>query len=1084
MRRLSVLAVARPRAILATYLVAVGALAIVGLGVEDELHRSDLSIGGTASAAALERSEAEFGNSEPLVILLEGPQAKLEGQGRALTRTIDRMPETSVLAPWRGVEELRPSRTEAVLLVRVDRPFEEVSKEVVPELRALVGSTITPPVESHLTGFADIAAGIHGGTVEAISDAEVIAAPLLLIVLLLVFRTPLAAGITLVLGLMTIGAGRGVVDLINRSIELDASALNLLSMMGLALGVDYALLVVSRFRQETAAGRSVEQAVIVAGATAGRTIVFAGLALAAAMTTSLLVAPGSILTSAAAGVLVAVVLSVLMAATALPAVLTLAGGQIERFPLGSGRNNRSAAFAARAIRRPGIAAGLVLLLLAVMAAPALGLELGAPDPRALPSASPERQDFERVRDVLGPGWAAPYEVVVTSNDRPVTDRHRLREIADWQRRMQKMGAIETVFGPEEIERRTAALRDAPEQLERAGDQLAKGRRGLARLDDGVELVAGGIAGLREGLGEGAEGAERLAGGARRADDGVSRLAEGDERASEGADRLGTGFGRLEQGTTRLTSGAERLHAGLALAARRLGEAEAPSQRLARGLRAGSRGLDRLREPADLAASELDEGLAALEAMLPTSKADPAYARTVRAVGRARAAVTGRDPRSGDRVEPGYSGLSNELRRAAGRVDGAAGGAQELADGIAESSRGLVRLRDGAARLDDGAARLADGQDRLHDGQRRLRAGLDRLAEGTSGLEAGAAALAGGAGELSSSLADGNRRSGELASGAARVEDGSGELRDRSADLTGELGGSTDDLARTLRSGYAPLAAIDSAPERQREAASGAVNVDRGGSAARMTMIPASDPRRDQALRQGLERDVERLGRDSGGEASLGGPAAILQDFGNETSSRLPLLVIALSIVTYLVLMPIFRSLLLPLLAVVLNLGTVAAAFGVLVLVFQGDASAGELPYLDSIVVLAIFSVVFGLSIDYEVFLIARMREGYALTGTTDGAIAYGLENTARVVTGAAMIMTGVFVAFAMADIATTKQLGVGLTVAVLLDATLVRLVLLPAAIRLVGDRTWWLPGWLDRLLPTVDTEGGHGIVAAPRAVES
>jgi putative drug exporter of the RND superfamily len=115
--------------------------------------------------------------------------------------------------------------------------------------------------------------------------------------------------------------------------------------------------------------------------------------------------------------------------------------------------------------------------------------------------------------------------------------------------------------------------------------------------------------------------------------------------------------------------------------------------------------------------------------------------------------------------------------------------------------------------------------------------------------------------------------------------------------------------------------------------------------------------------------------------------------------------------------------------------------------------------------------VFALSIDYEVFLLARIREGYAVTGTTEGAIDYGLRRTAGVITGAAMIMTGVFVAFAMSDIASMRQLGVGLTVAVLLDATLVRLVLLPAAIRLAGPANWWLPHTLDRLLPRIDVEG-------------
>jgi RND superfamily putative drug exporter len=158
---------------------------------------------------------------------------------------------------------------------------------------------------------------------------------------------------------------------------------------------------------------------------------------------------------------------------------------------------------------------------------------------------------------------------------------------------------------------------------------------------------------------------------------------------------------------------------------------------------------------------------------------------------------------------------------------------------------------------------------------------------------------------------------------------------------------------------------------------------------------------------------------------------------------------------------------LPAIAVVLNLATVAAAFGVLTALFgvPEDLPLCGNSYIDAVGTVAIFGVVFGLSIDYAVFLLTRMRESYDRDGNHDAAIAYGLERTARVITGAAAIMAAVFVAFAAAPVATVSQLGVGLTVAVLLDATIVRLVLLPALMRIVGPRVWWLPRWLDQTLP-------------------
>jgi putative drug exporter of the RND superfamily len=164
-----------------------------------------------------------------------------------------------------------------------------------------------------------------------------------------------------------------------------------------------------------------------------------------------------------------------------------------------------------------------------------------------------------------------------------------------------------------------------------------------------------------------------------------------------------------------------------------------------------------------------------------------------------------------------------------------------------------------------------------------------------------------------------------------------------------------------------------------------------------------------------------------------------------------------------VLIPLLRSVLLPLLAVVLNVLTVGAALGVLTLCFSGDAPLGGPGFIDDIMRTSIFGLVFALSIDYEVFLLARMREGYLHTGNSEAAIEYGLRHTAGVITGAALIMCGVFIAFALAPIISMRELGIGLTVAVLLDATVIRLVLLPAAMRIAGDRIWWMPAWMQRL---------------------
>jgi RND superfamily putative drug exporter len=173
-------------------------------------------------------------------------------------------------------------------------------------------------------------------------------------------------------------------------------------------------------------------------------------------------------------------------------------------------------------------------------------------------------------------------------------------------------------------------------------------------------------------------------------------------------------------------------------------------------------------------------------------------------------------------------------------------------------------------------------------------------------------------------------------------------------------------------------------------------------------------------------------------------------------------------VSYVVLLLLLRSVLLPLKAVCMNLLSVGAAYGVLVAVFQWgwlDWTGYDSPgYVDTIVPALVLAVTFGLSMDYEVFLLTRIRERYALHGDNERAVSEGLVLSARIITSAAAIMVAVFAAFAISGAPSLRELGVGLAVAILLDATLVRLVIVPAAMRLLGAWNWWLPRPLERVL--------------------
>jgi RND superfamily putative drug exporter len=236
------------------------------------------------------------------------------------------------------------------------------------------------------------------------------------------------------------------------------------------------------------------------------------------------------------------------------------------------------------------------------------------------------------------------------------------------------------------------------------------------------------------------------------------------------------------------------------------------------------------------------------------------------------------------------------------------------------------------------------------------------------------------------------------------------------------------------------------------------------------LVVSSYPFNSDGSRRTGERLLEiagRIGSEGDLRTGLTGGAATLNTYGAATKERLPLVIGAFVLFTLLALVFILRAPLLALLTVGLNLISVAAAIGVMTLVCQipDGYPLGGHPYVDTVGAGAIFGVTFGLSIDYAVFLIARMRERYEVDGDNRAAIAFGLEKTAGVITGAAAIMAAVFVSFATAPIATVSQMGVGLTVAILLDATVVRIVLLPALMLLLGDRVWRVPPGLDRILP-------------------
>ncbi|CAM5303280.1 MMPL family transporter [Streptomyces canus] len=215
-----------------------------------------------------------------------------------------------------------------------------------------------------------------------------------------------------------------------------------------------------------------------------------------------------------------------------------------------------------------------------------------------------------------------------------------------------------------------------------------------------------------------------------------------------------------------------------------------------------------------------------------------------------------------------------------------------------------------------------------------------------------------------------------------------------------------------------------------------------------------------------------------------GTTAAQVDFRDIVAGRLPLIIGVVVALAFLIILAVFRGLLVALKAAVLNVLSIAASYGVVVAVFQwgwgGPALgvSGKVP-IESYVPMMMFAIIFGLSMDYEIFLLSRIHEAWLRTGDAKDSVAHALEITARVITCAALIMVSVFAAFIVSDNIVVKMLGLGLAVSVLIDATVVRLLMVPAVMTLLGKHAWWTPHWLDRILPHIDAEGSGAVSGAP-----
>jgi uncharacterized membrane protein YdfJ with MMPL/SSD domain len=931
---------------------------------------NDIRLPGTETQQATDFLAREFPpqqNGQSAVVFnvadgaLTGPAAK-----RAVQESVRRMKAvrhvTSVTSPFdRGARDLLMSADEktAIAQVLLDVNGGQVTRELASEVMAAADPARAAGVQVEAGGVLGVRL-----SEEQSRRSEMIGLGVGIVILAITFGALVAAGMPIITAIVALVTGLGLIGLLGYVADIPVVAPTLATMLGLGVGIDYALFIVFRYRDELHRGESVREAVARAMATSGSAVVFAGVTVIIALL-SLLVARVPLLGAMGWASALAVFVAALTAITFLPAVLALVGRRIDALRLpwrrgpehAPGGDNVWARWAGAVTRHPWISLIASLAVLLPLAAPTLTLILGQEDIGAWPESSTQRRAYDLISAGLGPG--ANGRLLVATGFSPVAEPS-----AAYTAKKQR------------AERLAGRLEKEARRLKRQAKALE--RRGAAVKADKVALEAQGAALTAERAALEARAAPLLA------------------RKNE------------------LLAQKQRLLA-------RKNELLAQQKRLA------AEGAALQAEGASLAAQ-----IAEVQAQI---------AQTT-------------DPLQIAQLQAQLAGLVQQ--------------AQAVQAQAADLRKQAAALTKQAATLEAQGKRLAAEGSSLQAGSAALTAEGEALKAKAAGLTAQGAALkkrAAGLKEDAAALKRDKRRLERQAKRARVLK------RDLVRMLT-DAGGSpraTDPRLVRLQDALAAADGVESVSPP---------SVNESGSAAVFALTAATrpaDPVTSDLVRRLRETVIPEATAGSGITAYVGGVTAAFDDLAAIISSRLPLVIGVVLALSFVVLLVAFRSVLVPLKAILCNLLAVGAAFGILTAFFQWgwglgliglENAYGTVP-IASYVPLIMFAVLFGMSTDYEVFLISQIFHAHAEGMETHAAVRTGVGSSARVITAAAIIMVTVFASFTLTSDPIIKEFGVGLSIAILLDATIVRLVIVPSTMVLLGEWNWWLPRRLQ-WLPQVD----------------
>ena len=976
---------------------------------------NDLSLPGTGSQSAKDLLQEKFPPQQNGVnpIVFDVPTGKLTDQAnkQAVTdsvKAIRAQPHVySVTNPLSS-----SGQTAGLLAKDGQTAFAPVlmdisSGDLTTELAQNVMDATAPATKA---GITTAAAGSIGTTLsdESSETSEIVGIIAAMIILSFVLGSLVAMGLPIITAVAGLGIALALIGLVGHAVAIPSSGPTLATMIGLGVGIDYALFLITRHQEQLRAGMAMRDSIANAVATSGSAIVFAGTTVVIALL-SLGVAGIPLVSALGLASAIGVVAAVFGSITLLPALLGLlkhriAWASLPAFLSPTPKPGQGLWFRWSGVvrRHPVVVTVLSLAFLVPLIIPVFSLELGQEDIGATNPSTTERQAYDLITAGFGVGYNGPLQVASDLNP-PATPS------STYTKKYNKAQSLK-----KDLDQKQKTLPKQQQQLEKQQKQLQAQQASLQS--------------------QGAALKQQQASLQQQAD----QLKQQQASLQQQADQLNRQKQALQAKADQLNAQEQRLE-----------QQKASLQRQAQALATEARALGRR-----LAALKAHERV--LRQRIQENPGNPALLRRLE---RRLARVVAREATIQQQI-PALETQARQLAAQAEKLQRQAAALQKQADAL---NRQKESLQAQAASLQRQADALQTQADQLQAQGDALQAQATKLQQQGAALQKQGDALQ----QQANALKQEQKQAQQEQQQALKLQD------QLTAMLTAAGGDdrATDPRVVSLQSALSATAGVVSLTPPQ---------VNKNGEVVLLSAVPVTAPASNDTatLVKTVRSDVLPPVNPAGMRSYVGGFTASYVDLASLITARLLLVIGTVILLGFILLMIAFRSLLIPLQAAITNLLSAAAAFGVLTAAFQWgwgisllgiDTPDTSVP-IASYVPLMMFAGLFGLSMDYEVFLVSHIDSHHHRGEEARQAAASGLASSARITTAAALIMASVFASFILNGDPTIKQFGVGLATAVLLAGLLV-VTLGPAVIVLFGKAAWWLPGWLDKILPHISVEG-------------